>query len=123
MGDDVGDVRLNLPPPRPPQGPRQSGARKPQPGVGCDQPRVGCQCRPLLRLTLVKIQAALFVSFLARTGKQNAKSLRVRSSPQSTAQDVYALQSQLNRGRRSSASCQVTQPKCRYHRLLSCRTC
>lgn len=54
----------------PPQGPRKSGARKPQSGVGCDQPLVGCQCRPLLRLTLVMIQAALFVSFLARTGRQ-----------------------------------------------------
>lgn len=95
-GESVISGYISLPPHPPPQGPRKSGARKPQSGVGCDQPLVGCQCRPLLRLTLVMIQAALFVSFLARTGRQNTKSFRIRNSPQSTVQDVYALQSLLN---------------------------
>lgn len=82
--DDVGDLRLNLLSP-PLQAPRQCGPGKHTQGGQCGP---YSQHWPLLRLTLVRILAALFVSFPARTGRQNARGFRIMSSLQSTVQDA-----------------------------------
>lgn len=61
----------------------------------------------------MRILAALFVSFLARTGRQNARGISIMSSHENTVQDVCALQPLLKTVGSDCPAAAVTRSRCR----------